>query len=225
MDERIVSLEGQRVHDFGGIVLCGGKSSRMGNPKAWLPFGPQTMLQRVVESLRVTVAPICVVAAPGQTLPVLPADVLVAWDEAEGLGPLAGLFAGLKALQGVCSAAYATSCDVPFLRPEWVREICSRLGKHEVVVPVDEGFFHPLAAAYRTQCADVIASLLQAGMRRPADLFSKVSTAQIPVGDLRAVDPQLESLRNLNDPQAYLAALQDAGYETPTANGKGSPGA
>ena len=56
----------------GGIVLCGGKSSRMGTSKALLPFGPETMLQRVIRLLGELVSPIVAVAAAGQALPELP---------------------------------------------------------------------------------------------------------------------------------------------------------
>ena len=59
----------------GGIVLCGGRSTRMGVPKATLPFGPETMLQRVVRLLGAVVSPIVVVAAREQSLPELPDDV------------------------------------------------------------------------------------------------------------------------------------------------------
>ena len=81
----------------GGIVLAGGKSTRMGTSKALLPFGPETMLQRVVRILSSVVSPIVVVAAPAQELPDLPAHVIVTRDEREGRGPLEGLRAGLKA--------------------------------------------------------------------------------------------------------------------------------
>ena len=59
----------------GGIVLCGGRSTRMGTSKAMLPFGPETMLQRVVRLLGTVVSPIIVVAAPEQSLPKLPDEV------------------------------------------------------------------------------------------------------------------------------------------------------
>ncbi|MCA9117229.1 MAG: NTP transferase domain-containing protein, partial [Planctomycetaceae bacterium] len=52
-----------------GIVLCGGRSSRMGQPKHLLPFGDETMLQRVVRTLSAVVSPVVVVAARGQQLP------------------------------------------------------------------------------------------------------------------------------------------------------------
>ena len=80
----------------GGIVLCGGKSTRMGAPKATLPFGPETMLQRVVRLLGTVVSPIVVVAAREQVLPELPDGVIVTRDEREQQGPLEGLRAGLR---------------------------------------------------------------------------------------------------------------------------------
>src|SRR5262245_21810446 len=98
-----------------GIVLCGGRSSRMGRPKAWLPFGGELMLARVVRLLREEADPVVVVAAPDQDVPPLPAEVVVVRDEEKGRGPLQGLAAGLDALRGRAEAAYLSSCDVPFL--------------------------------------------------------------------------------------------------------------
>src|SRR4051812_49738323 len=85
---------------LGGIILCGGRSRRMGRPKAWLPFAGEPMLARVVRLLGEVVHPLVVVAAPGQDLPPLPPDVLAARDPEEGRGPLQGLAAGLEALRG-----------------------------------------------------------------------------------------------------------------------------
>ena len=107
----------------GGIVLCGGLSSRMGQPKAWLPFGNEFLLPRVVRILREVVDPVIVVAAPGQELPPLPTEVEIVRDREEGLGPLNGLASGLAALLDRVDAVYLSSCDVPFLRPEFVRRI------------------------------------------------------------------------------------------------------
>ncbi len=75
----------------GGVVLCGGQSRRMGRAKAWLPFGTEIMLPRVVRLLGEAVSPIVVVAAPEQDLPPLPDDVRVVRDEEKGRGPLQGL--------------------------------------------------------------------------------------------------------------------------------------
>ena len=81
-----------------GIVLCGGRSSRMGQPKHLLPFGDETMLQRVVRTLSAVVSPVVVVAARGQQLPELPPETLIAHDDLENPGPLGGIAAGMQAI-------------------------------------------------------------------------------------------------------------------------------
>src|SRR5256885_6862977 len=130
----------------GGIVLCGGQSKRMGRPKAWLPFGDEVMLQRVVRILSDVVSPIVVVAAPDQELPALPDSVLVERDEEKGRGPLQGLAAGLTALEGRADAGYLSSCDVPFLRPAFVQRMIDLRGSHSICVPRVGDYHHPLAA-------------------------------------------------------------------------------
>ncbi len=158
------------------------------------------------------VQPIVVVVAPGQELPELPGDILVATDRREARGPLEGLLAGLSAISPLAEAAFATSCDVPLLVPEFVRAVVERLGEAEIAVPVEENFAHPLAGVYRTSVIGVIEALLAEDRMRPAFLFDKVPTRRIPVEELRAFDPELASLRNCNRPEDYAAALEEAGF-------------
>lgn len=200
---------------LGGIVLCGGQSSRMGRPKAWLPFGGETMLQRVVRLLGQVVCPIVVVAAPRQELPSLPAGTVVAHDAREGRGPLEGLQAGLSALPAEVPAAYATSCDVPLLVTGFVQRLSELLAGHDVVVPVDEEGYHPLAAVYRTRVLPQVAALLAADQLRPVFLYEHVDTLRVAVAGLRDVDPYLDSLANVNRPQDYAAAVIRAGFTLP----------
>jgi molybdopterin-guanine dinucleotide biosynthesis protein A len=198
-----------------GIVLAGGQSSRMGLDKATLPFGPERMLERVVRLLAAVVQPIVVVAAPRQQLPALAADVLIARDEREARGPLEGLLAGLSAIAPHAEAAYATSCDVPLLAAEFVRAMIERLENFEIAVPVEDDFAHPLAAVYRTTVLPHIRELLAADRLRPTFLFERVKTRRVPAAELRAADPELKTLRNLNQPADYLAALREAGFQPP----------
>jgi len=194
-----------------GIVLCGGKSSRMGTSKAMLPFGPETMLQRVVRVLGTVVAPIAVVAAREQELPALPASVIVTRDERDARGPLEGLRAGLKALSPAIEAAYVTSCDVPLLAPAFAERMIELLGDHDIAVIEIDGFAHPLSAVYRPTTLPHIESLLAQDRLRPAFLFEAVRTRRVTPEEMREVDPQLRTLRNLNTRGDYLAALAEAG--------------
>ena len=187
----------------------------MGSPKALLPFGGETMLQRVVRLLGDVVSPLVVVAAPDQVLPELPASVIVTRDEREGRGPLEALRAGLSALPADAEMAYVTSCDVPLLVPAFVDRMVVLLGEAEIAVLEIDGFTHPLSAVYRRRTLPHVEALLAADRLRPAFLFDAVRTRRVSPAEMTAVDPELLTLRNLNTRQDYLDALATAGLEPP----------
>lgn len=191
----------------GGIVLCGGRSTRMGQPKAWLPFGGEFLLQRIVRIVRVVVDPVIVVAAPGQDVPPLPSEVEVARDTIEGKGPLGGLAAGLAALEGKADAAYLSSCDVPFLKAEFVRRAISLLGNAAACVPEVDGVRHPLAAVYRVSILPHIRELLGSDRLRLQGLMDHLPTRIIQEQEFADVDPEFVSLRNVNTLADYEGSL------------------
>jgi molybdopterin-guanine dinucleotide biosynthesis protein A len=195
--------------NVGGIVLCGGQSRRMGRPKAWLPFAGEIMLPRVVRLLGEVVAPIVVVAAPEQDVPPLPAGVAVVRDEEKGRGPLQGLAAGLDALRGRVDAAYLSSCDVPLLRAAFVRRLIELLGDQAICVPRVGEHHHPLAAVYRIAVVDAVTRLLAEDRLRPFFLFEAVATRVVGPEDLAEADPTFQTLRNLNTPEEYQAAVRE----------------
>ncbi len=204
---------------FGGIVLAGGRSQRMGRPKAWLPVGGRTMLETVVsavaEGLRAAAGanavPIVVVGAPGQDLPPAGEPVVRVDDDVEGEGPLRGMAAGLGALLGKVDAAYVSSCDVPLLRPAFVARMLALLGDAEIAVPLVDDRHHPLAAVYRIEVLETVRDLLAREMRRPFFLFQSRPTRLVLAADLEAADPRLDSLRNFNTPEEYDRLLAGAG--------------
>lgn len=203
----------------GAVILCGGKSRRMGRDKATLPFGSEQMLQRVVRLVGEVVDLRCVVvvAAPGQLLPELPPTVAIHRDAHESYGPLEGLATGLGALIDRVDAAYVTACDVPLLLPAFVARMFALLDDYDIAVPCDGRYHHPLAAVYRTSVYTVARRLIDSQRMRPRYLFDEVRTREVAVDDLRAVDSQLVTLQNLNYESDYLAALATAGIAATSA--------
>jgi molybdenum cofactor guanylyltransferase len=183
----------------------------MGSSKAMLPFGSETMLQRVLRLLGGVVDPIVAVAARDQELPELPTAVIVTRDERERRGPLEGLRAGLKVLPDSADAAYVTSCDVPLLVPEFVTRMVDLLGDYDIAVMEVDGFPHPLSAVYRRSVLPYVEALLAQDKLRPVFLFEAVRTRKVKPEEMTSVDPQLQTLRNLNTREDYEAALADAG--------------
>jgi molybdenum cofactor guanylyltransferase len=194
----------------GAIVLCGGKSSRMGQDKATLPFGSELMLQRIVRLISQVVDPtaIVIVAAVGQELPTLPSTAIITRDEHPGRGPLEGIAAGLQVLPTFIDAIYATSCDVPLLVPQFVDRMFGQLNDSQIAVPFDGQYHHPLAAVYRPSVLPTVRALLDADQLRPRALFDLVETVHVAVESLREVDPTLSTLMNLNNPADYQTALK-----------------
>jgi molybdenum cofactor guanylyltransferase len=197
-----------------GIVLAGGRSSRMGTAKAALEWHGSTLLRRVTGIVaRATGGSVVVVRAPGQALPPLPNGIEVAEDAREGRGPLQGLAAGLAAVDGREEVAFVSSTDAPLLHPAFVRRVVAALdGEHDVALPQAGGFPHPLAAAYRTALLPEVEKLLAADRMRPAFLFETCRVRRLDEALLlddpavAAFDPALDSVLNLNEPADYQAA-------------------
>jgi molybdopterin-guanine dinucleotide biosynthesis protein A len=171
----------------------------------------------VVRLVREAVETVVVVAASGQPLPPLPQEIQVVRDRQPDRGPLEGLATGLRALDGQVTAAYATGCDVPLLVPGFVQLLFELLADHDIAVPRDQKYHHPLAAVYRVPVYQHAQRLLQAKRVRPFYLFEEVNTLEISVDLLRQRDPELTTLENLNRPQDYFTALERAGFERPSS--------
>lgn len=187
----------------------------MGRPKAWLPFGEELLLQRVVRRLQSACSLVVVVSAPGQTLPTLPLDVRVVSDPVEGRGPLQGIAVGLAALasSGVCDAAFVSSTDAPFVDARLALALSALRGDaFDCVVPRALGHYHPLAALYSCAVLPVIEALLAEDRLRPFFLFEKVRTRFVEEDELASMFADaLRSLRNVNTPLELAEALRDEG--------------
>jgi molybdopterin-guanine dinucleotide biosynthesis protein A/molybdopterin converting factor small subunit len=198
------------------IVLAGGRSSRMGTPKALLPFDGEPLIVHIVRSLQSRFSDIVVVAAPGQQLPSLP--VTLVHDDVAYQGPVGGILYGLRAARG--SHAFVTSCDSAFLSPTLIDYLLSLKEDYDVVVPRWEDRFQPLMAVYSKGVLPVLETQLANGQLRPVSLFTKVRTREVSEEEVRRVDPEGASFFNMNTPADYeevqkrWAARRDAAGAT-----------
>ena len=195
------------------VVLAGGRSSRMGSPKAALPWHGSTLLRRVTGLVaRGVDGPVVVVRAAGQPLPSLPPQVEVVEDAVEAAGPLQGIAAGLAALADRAATAFVCSTDLPHLHPSFVRAVTRAGADVDVALPVLGGHRQPLAASYRTGLAGQALALLAEGRGRPAFLLEGARVAVLDEQALRAAglgDAALRSAEGVNTPQEYAAALAE----------------
>lgn len=197
---------------YGSVILCGGRSTRMGRPKEWLPLDGRTLLARVVEVVSQVCSVNVLATSPGHSLPPIAADCMFRADATEGLGPLSGFATGLAAIPNEVDAVFLTSCDAPFLKPELLRFLFEKLGAHDIAIPRIGGVLQSLTAAYRMHgLCERVNDLLQSGRRSVKDLMPLSDICEVDENTIRAIDPELMSFRNINTPEEYAAAVERAG--------------
>jgi molybdenum cofactor guanylyltransferase len=172
----------------------------MGRDKANLPYEGTTLVEHTVSIVRPRCSPVFVIAAPGQPLPTLEAEVLR--DEVRGVGPLLATGRGLRAaFDAGLELAFVCAVDMPLLDAELIDSLAGpavRLGA-DVVLPWD-GRVHYLAGIYRTSLADHVAELVAAGERSMRALVDTVDTQRIVMDEQR-------SLTNVNTAVDLSTAL------------------
>lgn len=178
----------------------------MGRPKAWLRFGDDYLLQRVVRIVAAIVSPVVVASRRGLELPPLPAAVRVSFDADDLAGPLAGIIAGFDSLAGRCDAAFVAACDHALLRPAFVARMIELLADHDAVVPERDGQLFPTVAVYRLSTRPLLAQLLAAGELRATEFALRCAARRATPADFTDIDPNLDALRNINAPEDYREA-------------------
>jgi molybdopterin-guanine dinucleotide biosynthesis protein A len=205
------------------LVLCGGRSRRMGTEKAALPFGSETMLERIVGIVSQVVPEVWLVAREGQALPAFektgettgPAatKIEITRDSAEGRGPLAGIVAGLSAMRA--ERAFVTACDTPLLQPSFIDGLFALADGYVAAVPEVDGHVMTMCAVYSRALLPAAERLLARDELKPRLLLREPGVRVVAEAELREFDPALQSLRDCNTPDAYREALRAANLDTP----------
>ena len=213
--------DGQRSRS--GIVLVGGRSSRIGAPKALLDLGGAPLVRHVLHAVLPACDEIVLVAAPTDAQPEelragiahelrlladAGADARVVHDAQPHLGPVSGLATGLAEARG--NVAWVTACDVPFLAPELVESLLARAESDaaiDVVVPRWRGYLEPLLAVYRPSSMRAhFARQLADGVLKPTARLDACRAAVVEEEEILRLDPQGRSFVNVNAPEDLAAA-------------------
>jgi molybdopterin-guanine dinucleotide biosynthesis protein A len=180
------------------VILAGGRSRRMGHDKATLPAGDGTLIEHLARRL----APVVdeTIIAGGSVQPPFEGARVVA-DHQPGLGPLAGMLAGLAAAKS--RHVWVVGCDLPDVEPSLGGLLLALAGDYEAVVPRPDQEPEGVCALYARTLAPRIEELLDAGERSIKSLLDRSVVRYVASDELRAVDPRLRSFRNLNTAADY----------------------
>jgi molybdenum cofactor guanylyltransferase len=208
MPEESVSISS----DVAGIILAGGRSSRMGSNKALLALPGEsalTFVARLTSSLSDLCAEVMLVArdeisAREYTFSSPNARRRVVCDQIPDQGPLMGLYSGLQAI--TCSHALVLAVDLPFVRPALLTWLRTFPLSEEALVPRVQGIPQVLLARYPRSILPTVEACLRAGRRDPRALLDRVPVRFLEEEQVRAVDPDLRSFVNINTPEDFQRA-------------------
>jgi molybdopterin-guanine dinucleotide biosynthesis protein A len=188
-----------------GFVLAGGKSTRMGQDKALMPFEGKPLVLRAAEILRPFVCEITLLAPPDRYgnlgLPVVA-------DQWPDQGPLAAVCTGLLSSHAKWSIFLA--CDLPLVSRQFIQLLVARVGAthSDAVVPRTEDGWQPLSAAYHSRCRTAFAQALEAGRRSIIGLFDEVRVEVITHDEMVSAGLSEVELTNVNTPDDWAGIAE-----------------
>lgn len=181
-----------------GIVLAGGRSSRMGQDKTLLSINAETLIERTVKELHKAVDEIII--ASNQKCKYNLAGTVEIPDVFPGRGPLGGIHAGLLAAKH--THAFVVASDMPFFSANLAKYLLSRSAGYDVVAPEIDGCWEPLCAVYSQECLKPIEQFLVADIRKVYSFYPSVRV-------LRVREDELASIGKTNDIFCNLNTLKD----------------
>jgi len=177
------------------ILLAGGESKRMGQPKHLLSTSRGT----VIDHLHARLSPIfSETLLVGRELSHELPELRMVEDLHPARSPLVGIYSGLVAAQ--TDLCFVLACDMPFVRSRLVEELLSRAFDADVVVPIVRGYFEPLCAVYRKSAIPVITAALERNELKVTMIYEYLRLCAVPEEEIRVLDPDLSSFINLNTP-------------------------
>lgn len=183
-----------------GVVLVGGKSSRMGRDKATLPIDGEPLVNKVLAALRTCLPDLILIGNRPERfdkyeLPIFP-------DIHPG-SALGGLHTGLS--RAKTPYIFASACDLPFASPHILRYLISVGDGFDATVPLSGEHPEPLFSLYHKNCLDPMEQLLKAGNYRIRDLFPLVRTRFVPEAEFAGTGEGERPFLNINTVDEYEA--------------------
>ncbi|HEY8759120.1 MAG TPA: molybdenum cofactor guanylyltransferase [Candidatus Limnocylindria bacterium] len=184
-------------------IMAGGKSTRMGQDKAWIELDGEPLITRVARVLGEVADEVLVVANDPryETL-----GLKVVRDKFPQGGALGGIATGVGA--AAHDTVLVAACDMPFLSADLWRLLLGHAGEaDDVVIPRVAGEYETMHALYRKSCLPHMARAIAENRLRVISFFDAVSVKAIDEAELRAVDPTFRAFTNVNTPEELASAL------------------
>jgi len=184
--------------DLSAILLCGGRSRRMGRDKGLIEWQGEPLIVRLATLLQGLFQEVLVVTGRERRYTDL-LDLPILEDKIEGIGPLGGIYTGL--LHSAHDYNLVIACDMPLIKPELIALLVEEIDESWIIIPQVRRSLEPLLAIYSKRCLPAIEQLISSKRLKLQGLCELVPTKIVPEERLREADPKLESFLNLNAPE------------------------
>lgn len=189
------------IADCTALILAGGESRRMGQDKASLWLGGQTLLEHVIGTVQPLFAEVLVSVREPRADCTLPQVC----DDPQHAGPLAGLAAGLAHSQAAW--VFVVACDMPLISSQLIEFIGKFRDGCDAVVPVVQGFSQPMLAFYRVSILSELRALQAgSGKKSMAALLAKLNVRYVHESEIQVAD--LHRFFDLDTPQDVASLSQ-----------------
>ncbi len=196
------------------IILCGGRSTRMGTDKLRLPLAGGTLYSRVEDVFAAIATHLVVVIGPFANPPESHRRPIIVRDEQAELGPLEGLRVGLREATGLgAEMAMVATGDAPLAVPALYQFMVEELvgaPDLDAVVPFVGDNLYPLTAVYRTRVLKEVELRVGQGKLKARELAAALNIRRLTADALTKYDPELQTLRNINTPEDYERVLGES---------------
>jgi len=192
--------------DCAGFVLTGGRSTRMGKPKALLEINGTPLVVRAARVLLPLCSSVTLVGQPERYGSFGFAAIA---DELPDIGPLGGILSALG--QTSSSWNLVIACDTPYLTEQWLRYLIGRAltSRALVVLPESSAGPEPLCAVYHRHAAAAIRAEIARGVLKVTRALESLPVERIPPTDIKPFDPRSVLFHNLNTLEEYERARAD----------------
>ncbi len=191
------------MNSITGIILSGGKSTRMKTDKAFLKLGSSTMIEELIARLEKKFSKLMVIANDKKRYVDIGIEVIK--DIIPDKGPLGGIYTGLVKSDSVYNFIF--SCDAPFVNPDLIDHMISKIKDSDVIVPKWQDRFEPLHAIYSKNCIEVIERQLGKNELKVTNFFQYVKVRVINEKEISRFISSQPFFANINTPQDFYTLL------------------
>lgn len=207
--------------DKGVIILAGGDSKRLGQPKALLNFEGLSLIERMVQKLEKLFNRITLVTDRPELYRGLPVKITGDLIADQVKSPLRGIHAGLSVSD--LPYQFVVACDMPYLNLDLIDYMEGFTSGYDVVVPQIGSYYQPLHAYYSRRCIGVIEKQIELGSYKIIDFYAKINAYYLGRAEIEKFDPEQRSFININTWDDYHQAMQQhGGAASHSVNGGGS---